>query len=227
MDRGRGAGPYPVPETVNLLAPRLSRRVLKKRVQRRSNAQIEEKRGIAVDPVLSRTCVREFGSEPVSPEMVKTLLEAAMAAPSVADERPWHFIVIRDPAIKRQILKVHRFAHLAPQASAAVLVCGDKKRQKQRGFWVQDCAAATENILIEAQQLGLGAVWLAVYPIEGLVQGFRRLLGIAEHVVPFGLVLVGHPAKQKEPVNRYDESRVHTDGWNDSPSNLVRESRTK
>jgi nitroreductase len=157
--------------------------------------------------------------------MVKTLVTAAMAAPSVADERPWHFIVIHDPAIKHQITAVHRFAYMAAQASVALLVCGDKRLEKQRGFWVQDCAAATENILIEAQQLGLGAVWLAVYPVEGLVQGFRRLLGIPEHVIPFGLVLVGHPAKQQKPVNRYDESRVHTDGWDNLWSNSARQPR--
>ena len=73
-------------------------------------------------------------------------------------------------------------------------------------------------MLIEAQQLGLGAVWLGVYPVEGRVQGFRRLLDIPEHVIPFALVLVGHPAEHKKPADRYDESRVHTDCWDSSRS---------
>ena len=145
--------------------------------------------------------------------MLHTLLRAAMMAPSAGDERPWHFVVIHDRQIKEKIPQIHRFAPMAPDAPVALLVCGDENLQKHHGFWVQDCAAATENILIEAQQLGLGAVWLGVYPVEGRVQGFRRLLDIPEHVIPFSLVLAGHPAEQKKPADRYDESRVHTDCW--------------
>jgi len=166
-----------------------------------------------MDPVLSRRSVREYTAQPVSDDMLHTLLKAAMVAPSAGDERPWHFVVIDDQRIKEKIPEIHRFAPMAPNAPVALLVCGDENLQKHHGFWVQDCAAATENILIEAQQLGLGAVWLGVYPVEGRVQGFRRLLDIPEHVVPFALVLVGHPAEHKKPANRYDESRVHKDSW--------------
>ena len=112
--------------------------------------------GSVMDPVLSRRSVREYTAQPVPDEMVHTLLKAAMAAPSAGDERPWHFIVIDDQQIKERIPEIHRSAHMAPNAPVAILVCGDENLQKHRGFWVQDCAAATENVLIEAQQLGLG-----------------------------------------------------------------------
>ena len=171
-----------------------------------------------MDPVLSRRSVREYTAQPVSDEMLHTLLKAAMVAPSAGDERPWHFVVIDDPRIKEKIPEIHHFAHMAPNAPLALLVCGDENLQKYHGFWVQDCAAATENILIEAQQLGLGAIWLGVYPVEGRVQGFRQLLDIPEHVIPFALVLVGHPAEHKNPANRYDESRVHANCWGSSRS---------
>lgn len=169
-----------------------------------------------MDPVLSRRSVREYTAQPVSDEMLHTLLKAAMVAPSAGDERPWHFVVIDDRRIKEKIPEIHRFAHMAPNAPLALLVCGDENLQKHHGFWVQDCAAATENILIEAQQLGLGAVWLGVYPVEGRVQGFRRLLDIPERVIPFALVLVGYSAEHKNPANRYDESRVHLNCWDSS-----------
>jgi nitroreductase len=146
-----------------------------------------------------------------------------MAAPSAEDERPWQFVVIDDQRIKQMITKAQRFAHMAPNAPVALLVCGDENLQKHRGFWGRACAAATENVLIEAQQLGLGAVWLGVNPVEGRVQGFRRLRNIPNHVVPFSLVLVGYPAECRIPADRYDESRVHTNGWNCRPYANARE----
>ena len=170
-----------------------------------------------MDPVLSRRSVREYTAQAVPDTLVHTLLKAAMSAPSAGDERPWHFIVIDDQQIKERIPEIHRSAHMAPNAPLAILVCGDKNLQIHCGFWAQDCAAATENILIEAQQIGLGAVWLGVYPVEGRVQGFRRLLDTPEHVIPFALVLVGYPLQRKQPADRYDESRVHTNGWECAP----------
>jgi len=136
-----------------------------------------------------------------------------MAAPSANDERPWRFIVVHDQQTKERIPDVHPFAHMAAHAPVVILVCGDIRHQRYPGFWVQDCAAATENMLIEAQQLGLGAVWLGVYPIEGRVQGLRRLLAIPDYVEPFSLVFAGYPAKDGPPASCYDESKVHRDIW--------------
>jgi nitroreductase len=108
---------------------------------------------------------------------------------------------------------IHPFAHMLPEAPVAILVCGDPTIQKHAGFWVQDCAAAMENILIEARALGLGAVWLRIYPVEGCVQNFRKLLELPPHVIPFALAPVGYPAEKSEPKCRYDESRVHFHRW--------------
>ena len=166
-----------------------------------------------MDPVLSRTCIRSYTPQPVPEEAIRTLLQAGMAAHSAGDQRPWHFVVIQDQEMRNRIADLDPFAHMVPQSPTTILVCGDPTLQKHQGFWVQDCAAATENILVEAHLLGLGAVWLAVYPAEGRVQSFRRLLGLPEYVMPFALVPVGYPAERRKPASRYDESRVHHDRW--------------
>ena len=166
-----------------------------------------------MDPVLSRSNVREYTTQPVADEMLRMLLKAAMAAPSAGDERPWQFVVIDDQRIKEKIPKIHRFAHMAPNAPVALLVCGDENLQKHHGFWVQDCAAATQNILLAATALGLGTVWLGVYPRMDRVDGLRRLLNLSDHIMPFALVPVGYPAEEHGPVDRYDETKVYRNGW--------------
>jgi len=164
-------------------------------------------------PVLSRRNIRKYTKQPVTKQNLQTLLRAAMVAPSTDDQRPWHFIVIEDRQLLEQVSKIYPHAHMVNHAPLAILVCGDQRLQKVNGFWCMDCAAATQNILIEAQQLGLGTVCLGIHPLPGRVESFRRLFKTPEHVVPFALVPVGHPAEQKEAVQRYDESRVHRDYW--------------
>jgi len=166
-----------------------------------------------MDAVFARRSIRKYTDEPVTDDTLRILLAAAMVAPSAGDERPWHFVVIRSKRIRDQISDIHPCAHMIRHAPVAILVCGDQALQKQNGFWPQDCAAATENILIEAQQLGLGAVWLGVYPVRGLIEAFGRLLRIPEHMMPFSLVVLGHPAEHKDPADRFDNSRIHWDTW--------------
>jgi len=136
-----------------------------------------------------------------------------MAAPSAGNERPWHFVVVRDRRLMQGIMEVHPYAQMLKQSSVAVLICGDPTLEKYPGFWVQDCSAAVENMLIMAVELNLGAVWLGIYPIEERVRGLRQLLGLPENVIPFALVPIGHPDEEKRPLDRYDEERVHRDGW--------------
>jgi len=145
--------------------------------------------------------------------MVKLLLRAGMVAPSADDERPWHFIVVNDRVQRKKITGVHPSAHMVDEAPGVILVCGDLSLQKAQGFWIQDCSAATENILIEAHFQGLGAVWLGIYPVEGRIEGFRRIFNLPDNVIPFSLVVFGFPKENKEPANRYDVSRIHYDCW--------------
>jgi nitroreductase len=165
------------------------------------------------DPVLSRRSVRKYTTEPVTDEHVERLLRAAMAAPSAGDQRPWQFVVVRDRATLAAITEVHPYARMLHEAPLAIVVCGDTELEKWLQFWEQDCAAATENLLVEAEALGLGAVWLGVHPLTERVEGLRRLLDAPGHVVPFAVVAVGHPAQRKPPSDRYDPARVHHDSW--------------
>ena len=166
-----------------------------------------------MDIVLTEMNIGSYSDQAVCPELVRKLLQAAMAASSAGDQRPWHFVVVEDRETRERMADIHPFAHMLPQAPVAILVCGDPTLQKHAGLWVQDCAAATENILIEARALSLGAVWLRIYPSEGRVQNFRKLLDVPPHVIPFALIPVGYPAEKSEPKCRYDELRVHFDRW--------------
>lgn len=166
-----------------------------------------------MEVILNRRSIRKYTGEPVGEEVIVELLKAAMAAPSANNQQPWEFVVIDDRDILEQASNIHPFAKMAAHAPVAILVCGDKKREKTEGYWVQDCAAATENILIAAEGNVLGAVWCGIHPREEREEAFRKLLGLPEHIVPFALIPVGHPAEHKGPSNRYDPARIHRNGW--------------
>lgn len=167
----------------------------------------------AMQAILSRRSIRKYTSQPVSEATVEELLQAAMAAPSAGNQQPWHYVVIRDQQILAQIPRVHPYSSMVPSAQLAILVCGDLQREKHAGYWVQDCSAATQNLLLAAHAKGLGAVWLGVYPREDRVAGLRKMLELPQHAMPLALIAIGYPAEVKPPAERYDPSRVHQDGW--------------
>jgi nitroreductase len=167
----------------------------------------------AMETILGRRSIRKYSDEPVTEAQLKRLLEAGMAAPSAHNRQPWHFIVVRDRATLLQIPKFHIYSKMLEQATLAIIVCGDLEVEGGTGFWVQDCSAATQNILLAAKATGLGAVWLGVYPNEALVKGLRGLLGIPEKVMPLCIISVGHPLEEKPPGNRYRDDRVHAGKW--------------
>lgn len=167
----------------------------------------------AMEVIFSRRSIRKFTSEEVPEQTIEELLKAGVAAPSAGNQQPWQFVVIDDRKILDEIPTVHPYSAMLKEANVAILVCGDLKAEKHKGFWVQDCSAATQNILIAAEALGLGAVWLGVYPREDRIAGIRQLLGLPERIVPLSLIPVGYKGEQKPPANRYDASRVHHNGW--------------
>lgn len=166
-----------------------------------------------LDAIFTRRSIRKYTDQPVTDDLVNELLRAAMAAPSAGNEQAWQFVVIRDRKILDAIPKFHPYSAMLKYASVAILVCGDLSREKFKGYWVQDCSAATQNLLLAAAAKGLGAVWTGVYPMEDRVAGIRKLLGLPEHVVPLSLIPVGFPAEQPGKADRFDASRVHKDRW--------------
>jgi nitroreductase len=165
------------------------------------------------DPILTRRSTRKYTGESLSDADLEALLRAAMAAPSAGNQQPWHFVVVRERDTLQEITTVHPYARMLPAAAAAIVVCGDTRLEKWPEFWDQDCSAATENILIAAERLGLGSVWLGVHPLVERVEGVQRILGMPAEIVPFAVVALGHPRERKEPADRYDGTRVRFERW--------------
>ncbi|MFW6189305.1 MAG: nitroreductase family protein [Planctomycetota bacterium] len=163
--------------------------------------------------LMTRRSIRSYTDEDVSEQAVEKLLRAAMAAPSAGNEQPWHFVVIRDDETMRRIMDVHEYSSMLEQAPVCIAVLGELALERHAGFWVQDCAAATQNLLLAANALGLGAVWLGVHPVKQRETGMAEILELPEGVVCFALAAVGHPAEQKPPAERYDPDRVHNEKW--------------
>ena len=167
----------------------------------------------AIEAIETRRSVRRYENKQIDDEIVKRLLSAAMNAPSAANEQPWEFIVIKDREMLDAIPTFSPYARLVTHAPLGILICGDTRNIIAPGFWVQDCAAATQNLLIAAHALGLGAVWTGVYPMEQQVAGFTKHCQLPEGVVPLAFVVVGYPAETPPPQNRFDQDRVHSNGW--------------
>jgi nitroreductase len=167
----------------------------------------------AMSAIRTRRSVRSFTDEDVTDVQVRELLGAAMSAPNAGNEQPWEFVVIRDRAVLGRVGGLNRFASYARNAPVCILVCGNLDYDKYGGFWIEDVSAATQNILLAAHAMGLGAVWTGIHPMEDRVRGFRQLVNAPESVVPMALVVVGHPRNRPEPVDRYNKDRVHTDRW--------------
>jgi nitroreductase len=163
-----------------------------------------------INTILSRRSIRKYTKEPITEEEIKNLIESAMAAPSASNLKPWHFIVVTERETLNKLAEAHQHAKMLNEATLCISVCGDPDASR---FWVQDCSAATENILLAVTALGLGAVWCGVHPRPERVSEISKILGIKAPIVPLNLIAIGHPAEEKEPRTQYDESRIHREKW--------------
>jgi nitroreductase len=154
----------------------------------------------------SRHSIRKFTDEPVSDEHIHKLLAAAMAAPLANNRQPWEFVVVRDPAARAKLAQVHRYSGMAAQSPVVLVVCG---REAVSRHWAVDCAAATENLLLEAVSLGLGAVWVGIYTTPEHESTVRAALGIPDDLRVLCLVPLGHPAETRAGTSRFDPERAH------------------
>jgi nitroreductase len=159
------------------------------------------------EAILQRRSIRKYSDQPVSIEDLLRLLQAAMAAPSATNARPWEFVVVTEEGVLKDLKKALPFGnHNAP---AAIVVCGKPTSITAGRFWVQDCSAAMENILVTAVEMGLGTVWIGIHPVFLLEKGVSRVLGLPKGTIPLGMALIGHPAEEKEPRSQYDEKKIH------------------
>jgi nitroreductase len=167
----------------------------------------------AIEAILTRHSIRKYSQKPISEQDLDTILKAAMSAPSANNKQPWHYVVIEERDLLDRIGEFHRHGKMLHQAQAAILVCGDEKLAKYHGHMVLDCAAATENILIAAHALGLGAVWIGIYPWENRIEAFRKFIDIPQEITPMALVSIGHPDQQKPSAREFNFDRVHRNRW--------------
>ncbi len=163
------------------------------------------------EAIRARRSIRKYQKNQTIPqEQLDVILEAAMYAPSANNARPWEFVVVENAALRTEITKIHPYCRSLPDASLAIVVCGrpkDRLPASGEGFWPQDCAAATENIMLQARELGYGTCWCGVYPDMERANALAKLLDI-RNAVPFSLIIVG--VADEEPASRgyYDPSRV-------------------
>lgn len=167
----------------------------------------------ALHAIHTRRSIRKFKTDAVDDSDVVEILSAAMMAPSSGNAQPWQFVVITERAKLDGIVAIHHYAAMAAQAPLAILVCGDLSLEKYSGFWVQDCSAAMQNLLLATHAKGLGAVWAGVYPVAERVAGFRALFHLPAHIIPLGLAVIGHPDQNPASKSRFRPERVHRNVW--------------
>lgn len=156
-----------------------------------------------------RKSVRHFTNEKVSDDQLEVLLRAGMAAPTAVNKQPWAFIAITDKEILSKLEADLPYAKMLSQASAAIVVCGDlNKAIKVDDYWIQDCSAATQNILLAAESIGIGAVWTGVYPREERIETVKQVLNLPEHIVPLNVIPIGYPTGEDTPKDKWKPENV-------------------
>jgi nitroreductase len=172
---------------------------------------MDEKKTVSI--LLSRRSIRRYLKQSVSANYIEQILQAGMCAPSSLNRQPWHFIIIDDERILRKIPEFHEYAKMLKEAPVAIVVCGDTKCLSHKEEWIMDCSAAAENMLLAAHELGLGSVWVGIFPYENRIAGMRQLVDIPSEFIPLCVLPIGYPAEEKKPVKRFDASRIHINCW--------------
>lgn len=163
-----------------------------------------------------RRSVRHYTDEPVLPAQLDTLVRAAMAAPSAGNAQPWAFVIVTEPERLQGLAAALPYGKMLAGAGAALIVCGvsDKALPGEAApFWVQDCSAAAQNVLLAAQGIGLGAVWVGVYPLEERLAAVRAVCAIPAGVQPLCVISLGQPAGVEQPKDKYSAGNVHWETW--------------
>lgn len=166
-----------------------------------------------MNTIFQRTSVRDFKDTAVEPAKIDRLLRAAMAAPSAANQQPWEFVVVTDRDMLQKLAQCSPYASCLAQAPLGFVLCMRTQGLRCPEYTQIDLSAATENLLLEAVELGLGAVWLGIAPIAERMETVRQVIGAPETIQPFALVACGYPAGSDQPADRYDVTRIHHDRW--------------
>lgn len=164
-----------------------------------------------IETIAARRSIRKFTNAEVSENQINSLLKAGMNAPSARNTQPWHFMVIKDRNTINKMIEICPNGSMMKGADTAILVLGDLNDTDE--YFVIDCSAAVQNILLAAHQEGLGACWIGVYPRQPRIEGLKALFDLPEKIVPHSLIALGHPAETKKSNDNYREDRVHREKW--------------
>jgi len=164
--------------------------------------------------LLTRRSIRKYTGAKIEMDTILAIIKAGMYAPSANNKRPWHFIVIDDREIMKKIMDVHPYASMLADASHAIAVCGDDSLQNGVDYYKLDCSNASQNILLAAHSMGLGAVWLAVEPRAERIEAIVKILGLPGHIHPVSIISIGVPAAiPGQHPDRYEEAKIRMNKW--------------
>lgn len=173
--------------------------------------QKQETSEVVLNNILKRTSVRSYLDKSIEEDKIEKLLRAGMAAPTAVNKQPWHFVVVTDKSLLQKLAKANPYAEMVARAPLAIVVCGDMTKAldgNAREFWVQDCSAASENILLAATGLGLGSVWTGTYPSEERCAAVSEVLGLPETLIPLNTIVIGYPDGEVTPKDKWQESSI-------------------
>lgn len=182
-----------------------------------------------IEDIMTRTSVRSYSDKTVENEKIDTLLRAAMAAPTAGNKQPWRFVVINDKAILKSISENFHTMTMAKDASVAIIMCGDTTatfKGDAQAYWIEDVSAASENLLLAAHAMELGAVWCGIYPQMARVEQFSKMLNLPDNIIPMACICVGYPAGDTTPKDKWKPEYIHYNTW-DSVAAKLPESREK
>ncbi|MDA3901285.1 MAG: nitroreductase family protein [Spirochaetes bacterium] len=166
-----------------------------------------------LEAILTRRSIRKFTGEVLNDDDLKTILKAGFYAPSAKNFQPWHFVIVKNSKTLEDISQIHPYAKMVPSAGCCIVVCGDKNDQNEEGFLIEDCSAAIENMLLAAHGIGLGAVWLSMYPISSRSEPIAELLSIPKNLITVGMIAVGYKSEEKTTDDRYKLEKIHFEKW--------------
>lgn len=168
----------------------------------------------ALTAIRTRRSVRSWTPEPVSDSDLQTMLEAAMLAPSAANEQPWDFVVVRNADTLAKIGELNHYASFARNAPLGILVCYNKDKEKISGMGILDVAMSAQNLMLAARALGLGSVFTGIFPDGERIKGFQQLFGLPQSVIPIGFIVIGHPVDEQQTApDRFRPENIHQEKW--------------
>jgi nitroreductase len=168
-----------------------------------------------IKTILNRKSVRTYINKPINKKDLELILKSAMAAPSGADTRPWEFIAIQDKNMLQKLADNLKYGKMLKNAGAAIAICGIPEKSVFEGdkYWICDCSAAAENILLAVESMGLGAVWASCYPNKERIRNAKRVLNLPKNVEPLCVISIGYPLKKQKPKNKFDSKKIHWNKW--------------